>query len=119
MIRHQQFKKRFARTQNFFGIGDYFHAGLDGTDAGGRKHSRSRVNDAKAADTNRRLILQVTQRGNTDAVHASGIEYCCSIRHANAFAVDDDFDKTQRCGRGRHARGVFPRAALHQPAKPR
>jgi len=72
--RHQKFQDGLARVQNFLGIGDDFHARLDRAHAGSRENARARIHNAKAADTDRSLVLQMAKRGDSDAVHARGIE---------------------------------------------
>ena len=119
MIGHQQFEKRLARIQHLFGIGRDFHARLDRTNAGGRKNARARVHDAESANAYGRLVLQMTQRGNGDAVHARGVENAGARRHAQSTAVNRDVNHSRRCGGGCHTKGGFLRAGLHRRAKRR
>jgi hypothetical protein len=96
MIGHHQFKDRFARAQDFFGIGNDLHAGFDRTDAGSGENARAGVNDAEAADADGRLVLQMAKRGNVDAVDACGIEDCRAGRYTDELAVDSDVDHSGR-----------------------
>ncbi len=114
MIRHHQFEQRLARAQNFFGIGDDLQTGLDRSNAGCRENARASVHDAETADPDRRLILQMAERGDVDAVHARGVENARTGGHADGLTVNRDIDKAGRCCSGRHIRGEYQRVALRR-----
>ena len=97
MIRHHQFEQRLASSQNFIGIGDHLHARFDGTNAGRGKHACASVHDAEAADADWRLILQMAERGDVDAVHARGVKDASACRHADGLTVNRDVNKAGRC----------------------
>jgi hypothetical protein len=102
MIGHQEFKEGFARAQNFFRIGDDFHAGLDRPDAGGGENASAGIHYAETADAHGGLILQMAKRGNVDAVHARGIENASASGYANGLTVESDVDHSGWCGGGCH-----------------
>ncbi len=114
MVRHHQFEQRLAGAQDFLGIGDHLQAGLDRTNAGCGENARASVHDAEAADPDRRLILQMAERGDADAVHARGVKNARTGGHADGLAVHRDVNKAGRCCSGRHIRGEFQRAALRR-----
>jgi hypothetical protein len=87
MIGHQKFEDGFARSQNFVGICNDVHARLDRAHAGGSEDARAGVHNAKAADANRSLVLQVAESGYVDPVHARGIEHARGCGHANGLPV--------------------------------
>ena len=116
MIGHHELKEGFARAQNFFGIGDDLHAGLDRADAGSGEYARAGVHNAEAADADGSLILNVAKRGDVDAVHARGIEDAGAGGHADGLAVESDVDHPGRCGGGGHITGGSRRAGLHRRA---
>ena len=97
MIRHHQFEQRLPRAQDFLGIGDDLQAGFDGANARCSENARASVHDAKAADTDRRLILQMAERGDADAVHARGVKDASACRHADGLTVNRDVNKAGRC----------------------
>jgi hypothetical protein len=97
MIGHHELKEGFARAQNFFGIGDDLHAGLDRANAGGGEDARASVHDAKAADADGSLVLQMAEGGDVDAVHARGIEDAGAGGNADGTAVESDVDHSGRC----------------------
>jgi hypothetical protein len=97
VIGHHEFQESFARAQDFFRIGDDFHAGLDGADTGGGEDARAGVHDAEAADADRSLVLKVAKRWNVDAVHARGIEDGRASGNADGLTVDVDVDHFGRC----------------------
>ena len=96
MIGHQQFKKGFAGCQNFEGISFHFHSGFDGTNAGGAKNARSRVDQAEAANAHGSFILQMAQRGYRDAVYSRRVENRRSRRNGHGSTIDGDVDKSGR-----------------------
>jgi hypothetical protein len=102
MIGHHEFKEGFACTQNFLGIGDDFHAGLDRPDARGGEDASADVHDAEAADADRGLILQMAKRGDVDVVHARGIEDCRASGYADGLTVESEVDHSMRCESGWH-----------------
>ena len=114
MVRHHQFEKRPASAQNFLRIGDNLQAGLDQTNAGRSENARASVHDAETADPDGRLILQMAERGDADAIHARGVKDAGAGGHADGLAVDRDVNKAGRCCSGRHIRGEFRRAVLHR-----
>ena len=114
MIRHHQFEKHLASAQNFFGIRDDLQTWLDGTNARCGENPRTGVHNAEAADPDRRLILQMAERWDTDAVHARGVKDAGAGGHADGLTVDRDVNKAGRCCCGRHFRGEFQRAGLHR-----
>src|SRR6266481_5604182 len=114
MVRHHQFEKRLASAQDFLGIGDNLQARLDGTNAGCGENARASVHDAETANPDGRLILQMAERGDADAVHTRGVEDAGAGGHAGGLAVDGDIDKDGRCCSGRHIRDEFQRAGLRR-----
>jgi hypothetical protein len=96
MIRHQQFKKGFAGCQDLGGISFHFHSGFDGTNAGGAKNARSRVDQAETANADGRFILEMAQRGYRDSVYSRGVENACSGRDGHGSTIDGDVDKSER-----------------------
>jgi hypothetical protein len=102
MIGHHEFKENFTCAQNFLGVGDDFHAGLDRPDAGGGENASAGIHYAQAADADGCLILKVAKRGNIDAVHARGIEDARVGGYADGLAVDGDVDHSRGCEAGCH-----------------
>ncbi len=102
MIGHHELKEGFARAQDFFGIGDDLHAGLDRADARGGEDARAGVHDAEAADADGSLVLQMAKRGDVDAVHARGIEDAGAGGYADGTAVESDVDHSGRCQGSAH-----------------
>ncbi len=105
-IGHHEFKERVARAQNFFGIGDDFHAGLDRADARSGEDARAGVHDAEAADAHGSLVLQMAKCGDVDAVHARRIEDASAGGHADGLAVESNVDHSGRCEGGCHFRVI-------------
>ena len=114
MVRHHQFEQRLAGAQNFFRIADNLQAGLDQSNAGCGENARASVHNAEAADPDRRLILQMAERGNVNAVHARCVKNARTGGHADGLAVNRDVNKAGRCCSRRHIRGEFQRAALRR-----
>ena len=114
MIRHHQFEQRRAGAQNFFGIGGDLHARFNGANAGGRENPRASVHNAEPADADGRLILQMAECGDVDAVHARGVKYARTARHADGLAVNRDVNQARRCCGARHIRGEYQRVGLRR-----
>ncbi len=96
MIGHQQFEQRFARAENFWRLRFDFHARLDGAHAGSGEDARAGVDDTQAADSDGSFVLQMAQRGNSNAVDARGVKHACSRRDRNGLAVNRDADERRR-----------------------
>ena len=112
MIRHHQFEQRLPRAQDFLGIGDDLQAGFDGANARCSENARAGVHDAETADPDGRLILQMAERGDVNAVHARGVKNARTGGHADGVAVDRDVHQARRCCSGRHISGESQRAGL-------
>ena len=102
MIRHQQFKKGFARGQNFGGASLHFHPGFDGTYAGGTENACSGVDHTQAAYAHGSFILQMAQRGDWNAGYSRRIENTRTSWNGHGSTIDADVDESGRRGHASH-----------------
>src|SRR5580704_19101475 len=93
MIRHQQLNQRPPSALHFVGGRIHHHSGFHGPNAGGRENARADVHDTNAADSDRPLVLLVTESWNRDVVYPRGIEDRGSGRNCNLLAINGEFDE--------------------------